>query len=184
MSLEQRLSCASFPLHGEHAQPAGPFIPRCELTVLGTPVPMQRARKGSQGRWYTPAKSIEYRERIQAAWMAAGRVSFGAQPVSIAVEIHVARPPTHLKKDGSIRPAYLEQLPPGDCDNYAKAIADALNELAYVDDKQIVCWAAISKCWAADGRSRSEIRIWPAQSFGRQPLQGLDAACRVPTTPS
>jgi Holliday junction resolvase RusA-like endonuclease len=130
------------------------------FTVPGEPVPMERARRGRHGNWYTPAKSVEYRERIQTAWMQAGRPSFDAQPVTVCAYVYVGRPASHFTSKGEIRARHEHAIPPGDTDNYAKAIADALNALAYRDDTQITCWAAIAKHWALSADARTEIQLW------------------------
>lgn len=135
----------------------------CVVTfaVPGRPVPLERARRGRQGNWYTPAKSLEYRQRIQTAWMAAGRPTFDTRPVSMCVYVHIPRPPSHYTSKGEIRTRHQYAIPPGDTDNYAKAIADALNQLAYHDDTQITCWAAIVKQWAnTPGNAHTDVRIW------------------------
>ena len=130
------------------------------LTVPGAPVPMERARRGRHGNWYTPANSLEYRDRIQAAWMMAGRPSFDAQPLSINAQVYVAHPKSHYTTAGDLKPKHELAIPPGDTDNYAKAIADALNQLAYKDDTQITCWAAISKHWTQPGLEHTTIQLW------------------------
>lgn len=133
------------------------------LTIPGQPVPMERARRGRHGNWYTPANSIEYRERIQAAWMQAGRPSFETQPLSVNAHVYVARPASHYTTAGDLKLSSLRTIPPGDTDNYAKAIADALNQLAYKDDTQITCWAAISKHWTSQGNEHTTIQLWNHQ---------------------
>jgi Holliday junction resolvase RusA-like endonuclease len=130
------------------------------LIVPGDPVPMERARRGQHGNWYTPAKSIEYRQRIQAAWMLAGRATFDGQPITVCAYVYIPRPKSHHTSKGELRPRFKQAIPPGDTDNYAKAIADALNGLAYKDDTQITCWSAIGKQWVPPGDERTEIRLW------------------------
>lgn len=93
--------------------------------------------------------------------MAAGRPTFDTRPVSMCVYVHIPRPPSHYTSKGEIRTRHQHAIPPGDTDNYAKAIADALNQLAYRDDTQITCWAAIVKQWAnTPGDAHTDIRIW------------------------
>jgi hypothetical protein len=50
---------------------------RFELLIPGKPVPNGRSRHRANGHHYTPARTTEYRQRVQATWMAAGRPSVG-----------------------------------------------------------------------------------------------------------
>lgn len=103
---------------------------------------------------------MEYRERIQAAWVQAGRQSFGDQPLSVNAQVYIAHPPSHYTAAGQLKAKHADAIPPGDTDNYAKAIADALNQLAYKDDTQITCWAAISKHWTTPRNEHTIIQLW------------------------
>src|SRR5664280_1092442 len=95
------------------------------LTVPGAPIPLERARIGKGGRHYLPAKSVEYRQRVQAAWMQSGRPSLGNTPLAASMRFHVARPPSHYgtgRNADTLRPAAAAAIPPGDIDNMCKAV--------------------------------------------------------------
>lgn len=119
-----------------------------QFTVRGKAVPMQRAgRNYKTGRSYIPAESAEYRQRIQSAYKAS--IDEGDEPFAQSIPLSmtiVVTLPLQVKKswtkdkrqqaeDGELEPVSKNT---GDVDNYAKAVQDALNGLAYHDDSQIV----------------------------------------------
>ncbi len=110
------------------------------LTIPGAPVPLQRSRT-SNGRHYLPKRSREFRSLVRAEWMAAGRSSVGDRPFTATMRFYGAH--------GA-----------ADVDNLAKAILDALNELAFTDDRQAVHLDARKLPADADG-PRAEIELSP-----------------------
>lgn len=124
-----------------------PSVNACSLVVNGEPVPKARARKGKQGKWYTPAPTAEYQQRVQTAWLVEGRPNLGDAPLCATAEFVFARPASQVCKDGSPR-ASAATYPPTDVDNLAKGVLDALNGLAYTDDRQVVT-LTVSKRYAA-----------------------------------
>ena len=91
--------------------------------IAGPPVPKARPRVVN-GRTYTPKRTKEYEDRIGWAWREANLLY--AQPSSgrVAVSIEVfedKRVPQRM----------------GDLDNYVKAALDALNGIAWKDDRQV-----------------------------------------------
>ncbi len=96
------------------------------IVIPGRPVPKQRPRVAVRWRgWrmveahaYTPRETREYEEQVRLAALAAG-----ARPLEgdVALEVHVYVRGRH-----------------GDWDNTGKVISDALNGVAYRDDRQVV----------------------------------------------
>lgn len=119
-------------------------VERFTLLVPGPPVPLERARSGAHGHHYLPRRSVEFRERVQGCWLAAGRPSLGSQPFSLSVMFH------RSSKRGA------------DLDNMVKAICDSLNGLAFADDSQLVCISGAHKVACARGADRSELSLWVA----------------------
>jgi crossover junction endodeoxyribonuclease RusA len=112
------------------------------LTIAGTPIPLQRSRT-ARGRHYLPKRSRVYRELVQAEWMAAGRQSLGGAPFTASMRFYGANPSADL-------------------DNLVKAILDALNGLAFVDDEQLVCLSGCHKLPVDAGGARAVVELWPA----------------------
>lgn len=117
--------------------------------VPGTPQGKARARTvTSNGKThsYTPEKTVRYEADISAAFRTAYP---GAKPAKGAMEIKltavfpvpVSWP---VKKKQAALAGMLKPTVKPDCDNIVKVVADALNGLAWEDDKQIV-YATIEK---------------------------------------
>jgi len=115
---------------------------RLSLTVPGHPIPLQRSRT-RQGRHYLPGASRQYRQRIEAEWMAAGRPTLADHPFSLSARFYGANPQA-------------------DIDNLVKAVLDALGGLAFTNDHNCVCLAGVHKLPADAGGARAEIDIWAA----------------------
>jgi Holliday junction resolvase RusA-like endonuclease len=136
-----------------------------KLTVPGTPVPLERARVG-HGRHYLPAKSVDYRERIRTAWTQSGRPDLGDAPLTVSAQFYLSRPASHWgtgRNAQTLRPTAIGAIPGGDIDNYIKATLDALNALAYRDDKQIICLSGCHKMWADPDGPRTVVELWTAR---------------------
>ena len=113
---------------------------RVRFTVSGRPIPLERHR-ASRGRAYLPKRSAVYRELVQGCWLEAGRPSLGGAAFALSARFYGAH--------GS-----------ADLDNLVKACLDALNRLAFTDDRQLVCIAGAHKL-PVDGRgARAEIDLW------------------------
>jgi Holliday junction resolvase RusA-like endonuclease len=112
-----------------------------ELTIPGQPVPQPRHKVstwGGRGRAY-----IEARHPIHAYKQAAQLVarSVISKPLDgwlvVDIEAVFARPPSHRTKTGLSKSA--PAFPPvGDWDNLGKGVCDAIQEIAYLNDSQIV----------------------------------------------
>lgn len=110
------------------------------LVIVGKPVPLQRSRTSS-GRHYLPARSRAYRSLIQTTWLAAGRPTLGDRPFTASLRFIGARANA-------------------DVSNLAKAVEDALNGLAYRDDRQVVRLDAVKLPADAHGpRCEVELRV-------------------------
>ena len=135
------------------------------LTVPGVPVPLERARVGN-GRHYLPPRSVEYRERVQTAWMQAGRPNLGDVPLTVSARFYIARPPSHYgsgRNADTLKATAIATTPRGDIDNYCKALLDALSTHAFTDDRQVVCLSGIHKTWAPQDQARTVIDLWAAR---------------------
>ncbi len=102
------------------------------------PVPAARPRIARNGGRFYPKKYTEWRSSV-------GKIIGGLTiekvmyPLAVFVGIECERPRT-TKLDH----------PKPDADNYAKAVLDCLNGVAWEDDSQIV-WLVTAKRWADSG---------------------------------
>ena len=116
---------------------------RTSFIVYGTPVAKGRPkfrRTGNFVRAYTPAKTKTYETDVAlVAKKAMGDQEPLETPIVVAIYIRLPIPASYSKKrkkdclEGIERP-----LKKPDADNVAKAVTDAMNGIAYVDDCQIV----------------------------------------------
>ena len=130
--------------------------------VEGNPVaqPRARARKGGGGVYNPPGPINKYREKIREH----AKSNFpepheGA--LSVSIEFYFARTKEEM---GSKYPAYaIWRTKKPDADNLAKAVLDAMNGVAYVDDSQ-VCHLSIVKLTAnKDGEAVTKVTISPME---------------------
>jgi Holliday junction resolvase RusA-like endonuclease len=87
---------------------------------------------GKHGGFYTPKRTAEYEKAVADCWAEAHQTPQEG-PCCVSME---------FSKEGTlvgVEPlqGLLSPVLRGDLDNYVKAISDALNGVAYIDDKQI-----------------------------------------------
>lgn len=134
-----------------------------KIVIDGEPVAKGRARitvRGGFARAYTPAKTASYEDRVRfKAKMAMGEIKPLSCPIKLTVNAFLVIPTswsTRKKIDaacGGILPAKRPDL-----DNYVKSAMDALNNIAFLDDSQVV---EISTSKVYDENPRLEIEIEP-----------------------
>lgn len=107
------------------------------ITVMGEPVPKQRVRVVNNHA-YTPQKTKDAENKIAFRWVAKYKSKIIENPVCIEIVFAMKKPKAKTTK-------YVQKRP--DIDNLAKTVLDALNGIAYVDDKQVVKLVA-TKVWA------------------------------------
>lgn len=112
-----------------------------EFIVEGEPQGKERPRfSRKSGTVYTPAKTARYEKEIRDSFLAAGGKMIPAGSyVTVAVDAYFKIPKSYIKgkrlacEHNINRP---DKKP--DIDNVLKAVLDALNKVAYEDDKQVV----------------------------------------------
>lgn len=119
--------------------------------VDGNPVPQPRPRVSTRGGFakaYVPAKHPvhEYRDRVAHAARAAG-LTRGDRPVTVEINATFGRPRSHYLKAGV--KASAPELPRPDCDNVAKAVLDALQDV--IGDDTRVAKLVVEKAWGREG---------------------------------
>jgi crossover junction endodeoxyribonuclease RusA len=106
-----------------------------ELTIPIRAVTKGRPRLGRRRRVFTPEATAVFEAAIAQAWserfpdVEPLTGPLGMQAVIMSNHIQV----TVWELEESHRPKYIQ----GDCDNYFKSLADGLNGVAYLDDKQL-----------------------------------------------
>lgn len=89
-------------------------------------------------RLYKDKKDIKAERRIKEEYINSGGYYFGKKPLMMVVISHRVLPKTRPKKIQSEPDIYKP-----DSSNILKCVEDALNKIAYDDDKQIVLSAAL-----------------------------------------
>ena len=134
-------------------------ITNVAFTVPGNAVGKGRARAttvGGRARLYTPAKTVQYENLVALA--AAGAMG-EHEPIktAVALEIDVVATPaaswSKKRKEAALSGFERPCVKP-DADNILKAVADAMNGIVYLDDKQCV-EASVSKTYG----ERAEVRV-------------------------
>lgn len=112
--------------------------------VEGKPQGKARARtfydkRVGKMRSVTPEQTKSYEDLIRWSYKAAGGQYMGKKLISVDIQAFYPIPQSLSKAkrndaiNGNIRPTTKP-----DCDNVIKAVLDALNGVAYYDDKQVV----------------------------------------------
>lgn len=98
----------------------------------------ERPRFTKNGIAYTPRKTREFEKLIRSEYIKQGGKRYGIDPVQINIELGYKIPSSTSKiKSNAMMDNMILPCKKPDLDNVAKAICDALNGVAYEDDKQI-----------------------------------------------
>lgn len=110
--------------------------------VEGKPIGKARPRvttRGGFARAYTPKPTTEYETQIKTAFLLSDKKGLDFnKPIKIAVVAAYEIPKSFSRKERE--QALQRQIKPcvkPDIDNVIKTVLDALNDLAYADDKQV-----------------------------------------------
>lgn len=125
--------------------------------------PMGAVRMTQKGKWKNPAaqRYLDYKKLLGYE----ARKHFKTpleQPIIVTVDFYFPTPTSYTKKkkqliqEGRVRPAVKP-----DIDNAAKGIMDSLNNIAYLDDNQVVSLIA-NKYYADVPRIVITIEEWSA----------------------
>lgn len=109
------------------------------LRIDGEPVGKGRprfCRRGNYVQTYTPAETQAYESRIKTAYLLAGQMMQGPVKISITAYYKIPKSASKAKRHTMLNGEILPQKKP-DVDNVAKIVLDALNQVAYQDDKQV-----------------------------------------------
>lgn len=125
-----------------------------KFIVFGKPQGKARPRFTKNGRVYTPRKTADYEKQIRNAYIqASDGFSFEELAVKTKIVAFMQKPKRNFSDYPATKP---------DVDNISKIVLDALNGVAYRDDKQVVK-CEIEKCYAYDAEPpRIEVAVWEA----------------------
>lgn len=112
-----------------------------EFIVEGEPQGKARPRfSRKSGTVYTPSKTARYEKEIRQAFLSAGgKLIPAGSYVAVTVDAYFKIPKSYTKRKrldcehNIIRPGKKP-----DIDNVLKVVLDALNKVAYADDKQVI----------------------------------------------
>lgn len=141
------------------------------FTIPGDPVGKGRPRFGrtkNRGvHTYTPDKTAKYEALVARCYRAA--IGYTIKYASIGIEINAYFPIPKSYSRKRVQDIMEERELPTkkpDCDNIVKIILDALNGVAYTDDKQVVD-VRCRKHYARPGEpGRIVVTIWSADATG------------------
>jgi len=111
--------------------------------VYGEPVGKGRPRFARRGKFtstYTPQKTKTYEDEIRMMAKAAMGASEPLDtPMTVAIYIRVGIPASYSKqKRKDALAGIIKPMKKPDLDNVAKCFLDSMNEIVYLDDKQVV----------------------------------------------
>jgi Holliday junction resolvase RusA-like endonuclease len=111
--------------------------------VYGEPVGKGRPRFARRGKFtstYTPQKTKTYEDEIRMMAKAAMGASEPLDtPITVAIYIRVGIPASYSKqKRKDALSGIIKPMKKPDLDNVAKCFLDSMNEIVYLDDKQVV----------------------------------------------
>jgi len=97
------------------------------------PLAKERPRATRNGHVYTPKRTSDYEKAVASAYK--GPLFDASYTIEVCLEFSIEG--TTLVVSATKNPDHKSSLR-GDVDNYVKAILDALNGVAWQDDKQII----------------------------------------------
>lgn len=120
------------------------LIQQVEFCVQGKPQGKARARtfydtKTNKMRSITPQQTKSYEDLIRWSYISAKGKYFGTSLIKVDITAYYEIPKSYTKKkkEQAVKGEIYPTSKP-DCDNIIKVVLDALNGVAYYDDKQVI----------------------------------------------
>lgn len=103
-------------------------------------------------RMYTPKRTSTFEEKVKSAFLEKYSIQTEPteKPLEAIIKVQFA-PPESLSKKKKNTLLFTPYDKKPDCDNLAKTILDALNGLAYKDDKQIT-YLSVEKLYGTENK--------------------------------
>lgn len=130
---------------------------KIKLVIPGTPMAKQRPRVLKNGITYTPKQTVNYETFVKQLYIMEHQQKRIEGPIKATITAYMPIPKSTSKKRKKLMQEnkILPTKKP-DWDNVGKIITDALNGLAYDDDKQIVD-ARVIKLYSDNPRVEVEL---------------------------
>lgn len=141
------------------------------FTIPGEPVGKGRPRfgrtKNGGVHTYTPDKTAKYEALVTRCYRATIGYTIKYAPIGVEIEAYFPIPKSYPKKrvQDIAEERELPMKKP-DCDNIVKIILDALNGVAYYDDKQVVDVRCRKHYAKPEESGRVVVTIWSANPIG------------------
>lgn len=108
------------------------------------------------GHAVTPKETKDYEATIAYEYLhAKGKLT--ERPIEVSIIVRLAVPKSESISRQTLKIQSLRPTKKPDIDNIAKVVLDALNGVAYVDDKQVV-ELRVSKRWSFDEELEIDVR--------------------------
>lgn len=103
-------------------------------------------------KMYTPKRTSTFEEKVKSAFLEKYSIEIAPteKPLEAIIKVYFEIPKSFSKKK-RISLMYTPYNKRPDCDNLAKSILDALNGLAYKDDKQIT-YLSVEKLYGTENK--------------------------------
>lgn len=108
------------------------------------------SRRGGFVTTYTPKDTVDYEKLIRGAFIEKYGIVQTDKPVSIEINAYIEVPKsTSKKKKAEMLGGEILPTKKPDVDNIIKVVLDALNQVLYVDDKQVIM-CSIHKAYSTE----------------------------------
>jgi Holliday junction resolvase RusA-like endonuclease len=136
-----------------------------KLTIPGKPMAKQRPRVLKNGITYTPRETVNYETLVRQLYIAEHFQKQLDGPLQVRIKAYFPIPKSASKvKKAAMEAGDIRPTKKPDWDNVGKLITDALNNLAYHDDSQIVN-CTVEKYYSKQSRVEVEIEeVWSCEN--------------------
>lgn len=132
-----------------------------KLTIPGKPMAKQRPRVLKNGITYTPKETVNYETLVKQLYITKHSQKQLDGPLQVLIKAYFPIPKSASKvKKAAMEAGDIRPTKKPDWDNVGKLITDALNNLAYHDDSQIVS-CTVEKHYSEQPRVEVEIEEVP-----------------------
>lgn len=114
---------------------------KVSCTIPGKPFAKQRPRASRRGRFttvYTPKQTVDYENLVKYSYYQENGLKMLEGPLRCTITGTFNVPESASKKQKNLMlEGQIQHTKKPDCDNMAKIVLDALNDVAFHDDSQI-----------------------------------------------